>query len=357
MTSPFITPGFHHVTLVARDARRTLAFYRDILGLRLVKRTVNFDDPGSYHLYFGNDSGAPGTLITFFEWPQAGAGRYGVGGIHHHAFGTATRETLLQWKRWLTGRGVAVSGPRERGYFTSLYFRDPDGQVLEIATSGPGYAIDEPISALGAEARTPPSSQLPSGRDEARIAEETWPEPVERITEAMRLSGLHHVTGMTNDLVRAGEFYEAALGLKIIKRSVNQDDPSTLHYFWGNYDGTRVLPASSLTMFGWPDRAPRARDGAGQTHHIAFRAPDADTQSAWRDHLLSQGINVSPVMDRTYFQSIYFRAPDGLLMEIATDGPGFAVDEPVATLGANLRLPPWLETQRDEIAAALGPLD
>lgn len=352
----FITPGFHHVTLVARDARATLAFYRDTLGFRLVKRTVNFDDPGSYHLYFGDERGAPGTLVTFFEWPTSARGRYGIGGIHHHAFSTPTRDTLLQWKRWLNGKGVSTSGPMERGYFTSLYFRDPDGQVLEIATRGPGYDIDEPIDALGVALRQPAAVQLPGGRNEAAIAAETWPEPVNAISAEMRLTGLHHVTGMTDDLDQASEFYESALGLRMVKRSVNQDSPDVLHYFWANYDGTRVLPGSSLTMFGWPPHAPRAQYGAGQTHHIAFRASDRETQAAWREHLLSQGINVSPVMDRTYFESIYFRSPDGLLFEIATDPPGFAIDEPMAELGNSLRLPPWLETRRPEIEAELQPL-
>ena len=350
----FTTLGFHHVTLVARDVRATLAFYRDLLGFCLVKRTVNFDDPSSYHLYFGNETGAPGSIVTFFEWPASAPGRYGIGGIHHHAFSTATRDTLLQWKRWLNGRGVPTSGPMERGYFTSLYFRDPDGQVLEIATRGPGYASDEPIDALGATQTQPSAMQLPGGRDEAPIAAETWPEPVAAITPEMQLAGLHHVTGMTDDLDRASEFYEAALGLKMVKRSVNQDSPDVLHYFWANYDGTRVLPGSSLTMFGWPPRAPRAQYGAGQTHHIAFRAPDREAQAAWREHLLSIGLQVSPVMDRTYFESIYFRAPDGMLFEIATDTPGFSVDE--AELGSALKLPEWLEAQRSEIEGALHEL-
>jgi len=352
--SQFTTLGFHHVTLVARDVRATLAFYRDLLGFRLVKRTVNFDDPSSYHLYFGNETGAPGTIVTFFEWPASARGRYGIGGIHHHAFSTSTRDTLLQWKRWLNGRGVPTSGPMERGYFTSLYFRDPDGQVLEIATRGPGYAIDEPIGTLGSTQTQPGSTQLPGGRDEAAIAAETWPEPVNAITPEMQLAGLHHVTGMTDDLDRASEFYEAALGLRMVKRSVNQDSPDVLHYFWANYDGTRVLSGSSLTMFGWPPRAPRAQYGAGQTHHIAFRAPDRESQTAWREHLLSIGLSVSPVMDRTYFESIYFRAPDGMLFEIATDGPGFSVDE--AEPGSALKLPEWLETRRTEIESALQKL-
>lgn len=348
------TTGIHHVTLVASDARRTAAFYRDLLGLRLVKKTVNFDDPGAYHLYFGDDAGAPGTIVTFFEWGNQPRGRYGVGGLHHVAFSTRDRDTLLQWKRWLVDKGVPVSGPRERGYFTSLYFRDPDGQVLEIATKGPGYQHDEPIESLGSKLIVPSESQLPTGRDERAIQALTWPEPVPAITAAMRLTNIHHLTGMTDDLDRTSDFLAEALGLRLVKQSVNQDDPDTLHWFWANYDGTRVLPASSYTLFGWnrPD-APRARGGVGQAHHIAFRAADADEQLAFQDRLRSMGAAVSEVMDRSYFTSIYFRAPDGMLMEIATDGPGFAVDEPASALGSGLKLPAWLERERAEIERVL----
>jgi len=322
---PLTTLGFHHITLVASDARRTAAFYRQVLGLTLVKETVNFDEPDTAHLYFGDATGAPGTLVTFFEWPQAPRGRYGVGGVHHLAFSTPTYETLLQWKRRLQDLGIPVSGPMPRGYFTSLYFRDPDGQVLEIATAGPGYAIDEPIDALGRDVMGQQAHQLPGTRDEAAIAATTHPEPVPVITPAMALTGLHHITGMTDDIARTSDFYEAALGLRLIKKTINQDDPDTPHWFWANYDGTRVLPGSSWTLFGWSPRHPRARGGIGQTHHVAFRAQDADEQLAWREHLLGLGLDVSPVMDRRYFTSIYFQAPDGQLLEIATDGPGFAV--------------------------------
>lgn len=355
MTAP-TTLGFHHITLVASNARRTLAFYHDVLGLRLVKQTVNFDDPSSYHLYFGNSTGAPGTLVTFFEWPSAPRGRFGVGGVHHLAFSTATYETLLQWKRYLNDLDVATSGPMPRGYFTSLYFRDPDGQVLEIATAGPGYAFDEPIEALGRDVMQQKPEQLPGTRDEARIAATTHPEPVRTISADMMLAGLHHITGMTDDIERTSDFYEESLGLRLIKKTINQDDPDTPHWFWGNYDGTRVLPGSSWTLFGWTPRHPKARPGIGQTHHVAFRARDGDEQLAWRDHLLSLGLNVSPVMDRQYFTSIYFPAPDGQLLEIATDGPGFTADEPVETLGEELKLPSWLEPERTQIAEALGPL-
>ncbi|MBX9928066.1 MAG: VOC family protein [Gemmatimonadaceae bacterium] len=354
--SPLITAGIHHITLVARDARRTLAFYRDVLGLGLVKKTVNFDDPGAYHLYFGDATGAPGTIVTSFEWPTAPRGHYGVGGVHHLALGTATRETQLMWKRRLEDHGVAVTGPLPRGYFTSIYFSDPDGQILEIATAGPGYATDEVIDALGAKEVAPQEEELPGHRDAVAIAA-TWPEPVPVVTPAMRLDGIHHISGLTDDLERAGDFYESALGLRIVKKTWNKDDPRTKHWFWANYDGARVAKHSAITLFGWTARHRRAQGGVGQTHHIAFRARDAAEQLAWREHLLGLGLRVSPVMERSYFQSIYFSAPDGQLLEIATDGPGFAVDESPATLGSALRLPPWLEAERAAITAALTPLD
>lgn len=350
------TRGFHHITMVSRDARRTLAFYRDLLGVGLVKRTVNFDDPTAHHLYFGDATGSPGTILTFFEWPHVGRGRWGVGGVHHLALGVETPEAQLKWKRRLEDAGVTVTGPYDRGYFRSLYFQDPDGQILEIATRGPGYAIDEPADALGREVIMPPKERLRGHRDEEAIRALTHPEPVPVIEPDMALQGIHHISGITDDIQRAHEFYEAALGLRIVKKTVNQDDGVTPHWFWARYDGEEVAPHSVLTLFGWPRSNYWARGGAGQTHHIAFRAANEEEQLAWREHLLSMGVQVSPVMDRKYFKSIYFRAPDGLLLEIATDGPGFTVDEPADALGRELMLPAWLEPRRAELEAVLTPL-
>jgi len=350
------TLGFHHITMVATDAPRTLAFYGELLGFELVKKTVNFDDPGAYHLYFGRDGGRPGTILTFFEWAQARHGHWGVGGVHHLALGVATPEAQLKWKRRLTEAGVEVSGPIDRGYFKSLYFSDPDGQILEIATAGPGYAIDEPADALGRELLVPQKERLPGGRDEAAIERLTHPEPVPEVTPDMTLDGIHHITGITDDIERASDFYEEALGLRTVKKTYNQDDASTKHYFWARYDGGEVGHHSALTLFGWEGSRYVSRPGAGQTHHIAFRAGSADEQAAWREHLLSLGLDVTSVKDRTYFESIYFHAPDGLLLEIATDGPGFAVDEPADELGGALKLPTWLEERRPDIERKLVPL-
>lgn len=354
--APRMTKGFHHITMVSRNAPRTLAFYGGLLGLPLVKQTVNFDDPGAYHLYFGDARGNPGTILTFFEWPRTRKGGWGIGGVHHLALGVGSPEAQLKWKRRLSDAGVPVSGPYDRGYFQSVYFQDPDGQVLEIATRGPGYDIDEPMDALGRKLILPPPSRLPEGRDEGGIRNLSHPEPVSSIEADMVLQGIHHITGITDDLQEAHDFYESALGLKLVKKTLNQDDAKTEHWFWANYDGKEVGANSALTLFGWPGSDHRTRPGGGQTHHIAFRAPSPEIQLEWRDHLMTMGIDVSPVMDRSYFRSIYFRAPDGLLLEIATDGPGFAVDEDPEALGEQLQLPSWLEKDREEIQARLRPL-
>ncbi len=318
-TKTLTTLGFHHITLVSGNISRSLVFYRDLLGLAVVKDSAKSNDPNAYRLYLGDESGSPGTLITFVERPAATRGRPGVGGVHHLALGVGTYEAQLKWKRYLMDRGVPVSGPMPRGYFTSLYFRDPDGQVLEIATAGPGYALDEPIEALGQQIMMPRPQQLPGGRDETLIHLTTHHERVTAITSDMRLAGIHHITGMTDDIERASDFYEEALGLSVIKKSINQDDPETPHWFWANYEGTRVLPHSSWTLFGWTPRHPHARAGVGQTNHIAFRAADMEELKEWQDHLRSMDLDVSAVIEGPPFASINFRAPDGQLLEIATD--------------------------------------
>jgi glyoxalase family protein len=172
----------------------------------------------------------------------------------------------------------------------------------------------------------------------------------------MRLDGIHHITGITDDIERADTFYRSALGLRVVKKSVNQDDADTPLWFWARYDGAAVEPRSSLTLFEWKHSKYLSRPGAGQTHHIAFRASSPEAQREWRDHLVDMGVDVTDVMDRKYFTSIYFRAPDGQLLEIATDGPGIGVDEAAGALGAGLQLPAWLEPERARITGALAVL-
>lgn len=347
--------GLHHITLVTANAQRTVDFYTRTLGLRLVKQTVNFDDPTSYHLYFGDQTGRPGTAITFFEWPGTPAGKPGIGGTHHVALTVVDDDGLLKWKRRLTDLGVAVRGPYNRTYFRSIYFNDPDGTVIEIATVGPGWTVDEATDALGQREIMPETAHTLGNRDEAAIAAAIWPEPVADITPEMALSrGMHHITAISSRITRTDEFFGEVLGLPIVKKTVNFDDLNSRHWYWAAGDGG---PGTILTYFERdPVRTRWTRMGAGQTHHFALAVADEDTQLAWREKLLSAGIRVSPVRDRVYFKSIYAADPDGHIVELATLGPGFTTDEPVEALGQRLQLPPWLEAQRDQIEHTLTPL-
>jgi glyoxalase family protein len=237
--------ALHHVTCVCSDAQRTVDYYRDELGFALVKKTVNFDDPHSYHLYFGDETGAPGTLITFFEWPRAERGRLGRGTLESIGLvtSTVTAETLTE---------------------------DPDGLRIRL------YPGEKPA--------------------------------------------LRDVVAYGNPDLYAGLFAEDA----------------PLHF---------ADPVEELALIG-----------AGTTHHIAWRAPSDEEQQAWLERLTELGLRPTPVQDRKYFRSIYFRMPDGILIEIATDAPGFLVDEPAETLGRGLSLPPWLEEDRPTLERELTPI-
>lgn len=347
--------GLHHITLVCADAQRTVDFYTGVLGLRLVKQTVNFDDPGSYHLYFGDEVGRPGTAVTFFEWPGAAKGYPGIGGTHHFALRVRDYDGLLKWKRRLNDHRLKVDGPLDRHYFTSIYFNDPDGTIIEIATDGPGWTRDEPAERLGQEYRAPPAEMVVNNRDEARIAGLTWPEPVPAITPDMALAlGMHHITAIGADIERTHAFLGDLLGMRRVKMTSNFDDPNSAHWYWGVGEGR---PGTIVTYFGRDSQRERpARMGAGQTHHYALAVADEETQLAWREKLLAAGLRVSRVLDRVYFKSIYTNDPDGHILELATAGPGFTVDEEAASLGTALRLPPWLGARRDEIERGLRPL-
>ncbi len=348
--------GLHHITIVCANAQRTVDFYTTVLGQRLIKQTVNFDDPGSYHLYFGNAEARPGSVITFFEWPGAGRGHPGIGGTHHLALQVDDEDGLLRWKRRLTDHGIAVDGPLDRHYFKSIYFHDPDGTIIEIATIGPGWTADEAPDAIGTEFRAPPQEMMIANRDEARILATTWPEPVPEITGDMALRhGLHHITAIGADIERTHAFFGDLLGMRRVKMTSNFDDPGSAHWYWGTGNGE---PGTLITYFGRdPQKTQRVQLGAGQTHHFALAVPDEATQLEWRDRLMEVGLRVSPVMDRCYFKSIYTQDPDGHIVELATVGPGFTVDENVETLGRTLKLPPWLEADRAAISQNLRPLE
>ena len=347
--------GLHHITLVCHNAQRTVDFYTQVLGQRFVKKTVNFDDSSAYHLYFGNQTGTPGSAITFFEWAQAPQGYPGIGGTHHLALRVPDYDGLLKWKRRLVDLGLKVNGPLDRHYFTSIYFRDPDGVILEIATDGPGFTRDEPAESLGTNQLHPPEEMILSNRDAEKIAAEIWPEPVPDITADMALlQGMHHISAIGSDIQRTHAFFGDVLEIPLVKMTDNFDDPDSAHWYWGKGNGE---PGTLITYFEQdPNRARRAGMGAGQTHHYAFSVPDDESQLEWREKLIQAGLQVSPVMDRVYFKSIYTNDPDGHIVELATAGPGFLVDEDEAELGQYLRLPPWMEENREEIEARIQPI-
>ncbi len=351
--------GLHHITLVSSDAQRTTDFYTQVLGQRLVKQTVNFDDPGSYHLYFGDETGSPGTAITYFEWKGAPRGKHGIGGTHHYALTVPGYDGLLKWKRRLEDRDVKVTGPLDRHYFKSFYFKDPDGVIIEIATAGPGWTVDEAADSIGTEFKSPPEDMIRNNRDEEAIKAEIWPGVVDEITADMALSrGMHHITAISSNIERTQSFYEGLLDLRRLKMTSNFDDPDSAHWYWGVGDGK---PGTIITYFERkPDEkrygSAYAQMGVGRTHHFAFAVEDEAAQLEWREKLIKNGLRVSPVMDRQYFKSIYTNDPNGHIVEIATLGPGFAVDEDVATLGTALKLPDQYEQYRDRIESALTPL-
>lgn len=346
--------GIHHITMVCSNAQRTVDFYTKVLGLKLVKKTVNFDAVNTYHLYFGDEVGTPGSLLTFFEWPEAPKGLWGIGTTHHLALTVESNDAQLKWKRWLTDRGVKVTGPYDRTYFHSIYFTDPDGLILEIATRKPGWSVDEPMEQLGTNVILPPEEITHRGRDEKAIAATTWPEPVRMISADMKLPRLHHISAMSSDIFRTTDFYTEALCFKVIKRTVNFDDTAWPHFYYAAGD---FSPGTVVTYFGYGPNVMRYGSlGIGLTHHFAFAVNNEETQLEWREKLLSENIRVTEVLDRKYFKSIYFNDPDGHILEIATTGPGFLVDEDRDTLGTNLALPEWLEPNRARIEQELVPI-
>ncbi len=329
--------GLHHITLVCADAQRTVDFYTQVLGLRFVKKTVNFDDPGSYHLYFGDEQGRPGTLLTFFEWPTAPQGQAGIGGTRSLAFRVASLESLLQWKRRLQDRGISPLGPTAQEHEAILEFRDPDGVLLEITAPLPAGAESETAEA------------------HLSLQERTWPQPADAITTDMTLTGgVQRLTAVSANLERTHAFYTGLLGLRRVHAAAYPADPAVTQWVWAADDDDAAF---QLAYLQYPAGGqPRARIGIGQTHHFALAVADEDAQQAWREKILQAGIAVTPVIERVYFKSIYLRDPDGHIIELATAGPGFAVDEALERLGEGLQLPPWLESTRGELERVLRPL-
>jgi glyoxalase family protein len=316
--------GLHHVTVICSDAARTEDYYTGMLGFRVVARTTAAELSRSRHIYYAVGDGAPGTLVSFVERPGMTPGREGVGGTHHFAMMVESREALLRWKRRLTDGGVAVNGPLDRHYFESIYHRDPDGTVIEIATRGAGWTRDEAPDRIGTEHRPPPAEMLKDNRDTQRIQAETWPEAVPAITADMRLRSLHHVTAIGSRIDAIHDFLHGILGLRRVKRTSNFDMPESFHWYWSAGSGD---PGTVVTYFERPDQH-AVTHGPGQTDHYALTVADGSALEQWRAKLLAARLPVSPIQDGDFFMSFFTRDPDGQAVELATAVPGFTRPEP-----------------------------
>ncbi len=303
--------GAHHVTAIAGDPQENVDFYAGMLGLRLVKKTVNFDDPSTYHLYYGDANGNPGTIMTFFTWPGARRGRSGSGQIGATSF-AVPEESLGYWTQRLVEHGVRFGSPARRFDETVLAFEDPDGLAIEI------------VARAGLNAA--PSSWAGS-----------------TVPEEHAIRKISGVTLLEAAPDRTEEFLSGFLGFE----KVGEEDGRVRYATPGGESFADVVAVPDGTT---------GQTAVGTTHHVAWRAPDDETEEGWRQEAEARGLDVTPVLDRQYFHSIYFREPGGVLIEIATDPPGFAVDEDLDHLGEALKLPPWLERHRDGIEADLLPI-
>ncbi|HET8522987.1 MAG TPA: ring-cleaving dioxygenase [Thermomicrobiales bacterium] len=319
--------GLHHVSAITGDAAGNVAFFTQVLGLRLVKKTVNQDDVSAYHLFYGDEFGRPGTEVTFFDFQNAITNRNGSGEIEALALSVPNRAALDWWEHRFDQFGVSHGAIEERAGRATLPFTDPEGQRFELV------AVDDtdPDSLPGRvweASPIPPEYQI-RGLHAVRIAVRQL-EPTERV--------LTDVMGF-----RRGGSYP-------LPHRFATDEPVHIFEVGPGGSGAEVHVAVR------PDQ-PRARGGAGGVHHVAFRTPNDEEHLNWQRHISNAGLNVTPQIDRFYFRSIYFREPGGVLYEIATDGPGFATDEDPAHLGEQLSLPPFLEPHRAQIEAGLRPID
>ncbi|MGO8832062.1 MAG: ring-cleaving dioxygenase [Roseiarcus sp.] len=306
--------GIHHVTAIAGPARRNLEFYVGLLGLRLVKKTVNFDDPGTYHLYYGDETGGPGTILTFFPWEGVAPGRVGIGETRQTAF-RIPEASIGYWTQRLVEKAVVHETPAKRFGETVLAFKDADGTRLALVAE-PGIEAERGWSA----GEVPPEHAI---------------------------RGFHGVTLLLADAGPTGAILTDVLGF------AKSDRDGALQRY--RAPGARAGGIVDLHAAG---EFLRGSQGAGSIHHVAFRAADdADQAEMVRKLVENHGMHTTEQKDRCYFRSVYFREPGHVLFEIATDPPGFAVDEPVETLGLALKLPPFLEQRRAAIEDLLPPID
>jgi glyoxalase family protein len=314
--------GIHHITAIAGDPQRNLDFYTETLGLRLVKRTVNFDDPGSYHFYFGDNIGRPGTIMTFFPWPGARRGARGSGQVTTVSF-AVPRNSMAFWKERLRATHVIAEEIEGRFGSNALRFLDADGLQLEL--------IEGPVI----------PSEVEGSRDESLKVTPRDPSTPLRVAQDDVILGFAAPTLEVRRPDQTEKLLTEILGFEFVAEENNR----RRFRGSGSNASAEVDLVSSEAGFG--------QIAAGTVHHIAFRAADDDEQLKVREQLVARGLNVTPVIDRQYFHSIYFREPNGILFEIATDGPGFLIDEPADALGETLKLPPIYESKRNEIERVL----
>lgn len=301
--------GLHHITAIAGKAKPNVDFYTKVLGLRLLKKTVNFDDPGTYHLYYGDEQGSPGTILTFFPYEGARKGRTGTGVASH--IGYAVPEGSFDfWMKRFDEHKVRYNQPSEKFGEQVLAFIDPDGLQLEL------------VIPKEADRRTP------------------WETAEVKANVATR--GFHQVTLTLQRVQPTADILTALLGYQQIDEKENHS----------RYRTDAIENAAIIDLVE-ASNGSRAQGGAGTNHHIAFRVKDEKVLMQYREKVAASGLNITDKIDRNYFYSLYFREPGGVLFEIATDNPGFSIDEPVDQLGSSLLLPPQYEPHREKIEAAL----
>jgi len=304
-------PGIHHVTAISGPAQRNVDFYADLLGLRTVKQTVNFDDPGTRHLYYGDRAGTPGTAMTFFPWEHAARGEPGSGTTEATGF-SVPPGSLEFWADRLRAGGASPGEVTTRFGEESLRCEDPDGLIIELVA---GPATRETPAGPPVHPDVPAESAIRAFH--GVLLDVADPDPTARLlTDVM---GFEHLGEQEGRLRFRGN--ELDVGSIVDLRSTASETTSKM--------------------------------GRGSVHHVAFRARDDDEQQSWRETLAGAGIPVTPIKERCYFRSIYFRERGGILFEIATDNPGFGIDESPEELGRSLQLPPWFEARREELEARL----
>jgi glyoxalase family protein len=301
--------GIHHITAIAGNAQRNYDFYTKVLGLRMIKRTVNFDDPGTYHFYYGNETGTPGTILTFFPWEGITAGRAGTGMATEIGYSVPSG-SLEFWADRFRQFDVRQGATTERLGETFLPFKDPDGLNIELIV--PKYTDDR----------------------------QPW--VTADVTAATATRGFHNVTLTLAEIQATAEILTDIFGYRLLEQEGNR------YRFI-----TDVIPTAAIVDLVEDPQGSRGRSGGGTNHHVAFRVHDEAIQMEFREKILSKGLHITPKINRDYFFSLYFREPGGVLFELATDNPGFTVDEPLDQLGTHLKLPVQYETMRGKIESSL----